>query len=88
MVKILLPLPSLMMKVVQCHDNCHNSTLINYLYVELTVEFNQTTYNGREDSERILVTLNLLGGTAMNDFSVNISTSPIFATGKHNLLTS
>ena len=57
------------------------ATLINYLYVELTVEFNQATYNGSEDSERILVTLNLLGGTAMNDFPVNVTTSPISATG-------
>ena len=57
------------------------ATLINYLYVELTVEFNQIRYDGREDSEHILVTLNLRGGTAMNDFLVNVTTSPISATG-------
>ena len=59
--------------------------MINSLCVELTVEFSQATYNGREDSEHISVTLNLLGGTAMYDFSVNVSTSPISATGKHDI---
>ena len=54
------------------------------MYAELLmVEFNQTMYSGKETSGEILVTLNLLGGTAMKDFTVNILTSPISATGNY-----
>ena len=51
------------------------------MYLELKVEFNQTAYNGKENSDVIVVTLNLLGGTASFDFTVSISTSPISAIG-------
>ena len=52
-------------------------------HTELTVEFSQTMYSGREASGDIIVTLNLLGGTANKSFDVTISTSQVSATGKH-----
>ena len=53
-----------------------------FVYTELTVEFSQVTYNGTESSDVITITLTLYGGTASFDFNVNVSTSPLTATGK------
>jgi len=53
------------------------------MYVDLMVEFNQTTYSGKEASGVIIIALNLLGGTASKSFTVNILTSPVSATGSH-----
>ena len=55
--------------------------IYNKFYTELTVEFNQTAYYGREASGIIIITLKLLGGTASVNFNVSVSTSPITATG-------
>ena len=52
------------------------------MYIELTVEFSQVTYSGTESSDIIIITLTLYGGTASFDFNVNVSTSPLTATGK------
>lgn len=52
-------------------------------HTELAVEFNQTMYKGREASGAIIVTLNLLGGTASKNFDVTVSTLQVSATGKH-----
>lgn len=51
------------------------------LYTELTVQFNQTSYSGREESGVIIVILSLLGGIASKNFNVRIVTSPVSATG-------
>ena len=53
-----------------------------FVYTELTVEFSQLTYNGTESSDVIIITLTLYGGTASFDFNVNVSTTPLTATGK------
>lgn len=45
------------------------------------VEFNQSRYTGREASGVIIITLNLLGGTATVKFTANVSMSPVSATG-------
>ena len=50
--------------------------------IELTVQFNKTTLNGTEKSGSIIVTINLLGGTASHDFNVSVTTSPVTATGE------
>ena len=52
------------------------------MYIELTVEFSQVTYSGTESSDVIIITLTLYGGTASFDFNVNVSSSPLTATGK------
>lgn len=56
--------------------------ICNCMNIELIVEFSKVTYSGRETSGVITVTLNLLGGTASINFSVNILTSPVTATGE------
>ena len=46
------------------------------------MEFSEAMYRRTERSEYILVTLDLLGGTAMYDFNVTILASPLSATGE------
>ena len=48
---------------------------------ELTVEFDQAMFSGREASGTIVITLNLVGGTASVNFTVSVSTSSVTATG-------
>ncbi|XP_065905004.1 uncharacterized protein [Dysidea avara] len=47
---------------------------------ELTVQFNDTKYFGTEESGYIIVSIDLLGGTASHDFNVSVITSPVTAT--------
>jgi len=51
--------------------------------IELRVQFSDNEYVGREESGSIIMTINLLGGTASNDFTVSVTTSPMTATGEH-----
>ena len=50
--------------------------------IELTVQFNTTTFSGTEESGFIMVTIVLLGGTANRDFNISIATSPVTAIGE------
>ena len=50
--------------------------------IELTVQFSTTTFSGREESGSIIVTVDLLGGTASHDFTVSVTTLSATATGE------
>ena len=50
--------------------------------IELTVQFSDPVFRGEEKSGLIIVTVELLGGTASHDFSVSVTMSPVTATGK------
>jgi len=50
--------------------------------IELTVQFSNSEYVGRENSSSIIMTIILLGGTASHDFNVSVTTSQITATGE------
>jgi len=50
--------------------------------IELTVQFNNSEYAGRENSSSIIMTIILLGGTASHDFNVSVTTSQITAIGE------
>jgi len=53
--------------------------------IELTVQFNNSTYSGSEKSGYIVLTIELLGGTASHDFNVSVTTSPVTATGEQTI---
>ena len=50
--------------------------------IELTVQFNNIEFVGTEESGSIIVTVDLLGGTASHDFNVSVTTSPVTAIGE------
>lgn len=50
--------------------------------VELRVQFSNNEYFGTEESGFIIMTINLLGGTASHDFTVFVMTLPMTATGE------
>jgi len=49
--------------------------------IELTVQFSDPVFRGEEKSGSIIVTVDLIGGTASRDFSVSLTTSPVTAIG-------
>ena len=51
------------------------------MYVDLLVEFRNSTYSGTESSGVIVVLINLLGGTTNESFYVIVSTSSGSAVG-------
>jgi len=53
--------------------------------LELTVQFTNSTYFGSEKSGYIVLTIELLGGTASHDFNVSVTTSPVTATGEQTI---
>ena len=69
-------------------DDEGNDVLVCCMYyyvitlIELTVQFNDTKYFGTEESGYIIVSIDLLGGTASHDFNVSVITSPVTATGE------
>jgi len=50
--------------------------------VELRVQFSNNEYFGTEESGFIIMTINLLGGTASHDFTVSVMILPMTATGE------
>ena len=50
--------------------------------VELRVQFSNNEYFGTEESGFIIMTINLLGGTASHDFTVSVMTLPMTAAGE------
>jgi len=50
--------------------------------VELRVQFSNNEYFGTEESGFIIMTINLLGGTANHDFTVSVMILPMTATGE------
>ena len=52
-------------------------------YPDLMIQFSKTEFDGSEASGAILVTINLVGGVAFNDFNFSIITSPISAKGNY-----
>ncbi|XP_065906698.1 uncharacterized protein [Dysidea avara] len=51
----------------------------SYPVYNLMIQFSKTEFDGSEASGAILVTINLVGGVAFNDFNFSIITSPISA---------
>jgi len=47
------------------------------------IQFSKAAYSGSEESQAMLVTVNLVGGVASREFNFFILTSPVSATGNH-----
>jgi len=47
------------------------------------IQFSKAIYSGSEESQAILVTINLVGGVASSEFYFSIITSAVSATGNH-----
>ena len=54
-----------------------------HLYPELMIQFSQAVYRGSEESRKILVTINLVGGLASYDVYFFVNTSAVSATGNN-----